>query len=129
MIRRETLRPAELEASLGPHRRLTAEFHTRSADPSQRRMLVDVDAVQKELDQIARDWGEPAALSARVHVPRVDRGIADRLDSLQNLVLCDPLRPRPDGLTLFYPNTTTLVGLRVDRETQYVRLGTEPLRH
>lgn len=129
VIRRETLRPTELEASLRLNRLLTAEFHTHSVDPSYRRMLVDVDAVLRELDQIARDWGEPPVLSARVHVPRVDRGIAYRLDSLQNLVLYDPLDPRPDGLTFFYPNTTTLVELRVDRETRYVRLGTEPLRH
>jgi hypothetical protein len=129
IIRRETLRPAELDASLRLNRLLTAEFHTHSVDPSYRRILVDVAAVQAELEKIARDWGTPPVLSARVHVPRVDRGITYRLDTLQNVVLYDPLRPRPGGLTVFYPNTTTLVQLRVDRENRYVHLGTEPLTH
>jgi len=129
VIRRQTLRREELGASERIHRLLTAEFHTHSVDPAYRRMLVDVDAVRDELARIERRWGTPPVLSAKVHVPRVDRGIEYRLDTLQNVVLYDPLDPQRGGLSFFYPNTTTLVELRVDRLTRYVRLCTEPVKH
>ncbi|MCS7089187.1 MAG: hypothetical protein NZM03_00460 [Limisphaera sp.] len=129
VIRREALRPEEQEASVRIQRLLTAEFHTHSVDPAYRRLLVDVGTVQDELKRLAREWGVPPVLSARVHVPRVDRGIEYRLDNLQNVVLHDAGDPRRGGLSFFYPNTTTLVELRVDRMNRYVRLGTNPVRH
>lgn len=132
----------ERELSREANRLMTAHFHTYTRDPSYRRILVDGAAVADLLP-------EEHVLAMRMYVPAVEDGISYDTDHLRDVVIHDPDGPRPgvagrdeDGAassgeasgggdlpSFFYPNTTTLVELRVDRVTEYVTVGTEPREH
>jgi len=63
-------------------------------------------------------------LAMRLHVPKIDRGIYYDTANTQDVVIWEP--GAEAGPTFFYPNTTTLVELVVDRRTDYVTVGTSP---
>lgn len=111
----------ERELSREADRLMTSHFHTYSRDPCFRRTLVDVETVEELL---------PAdhVLAMRMYVPRVEDGIYYDTDHIRDVVVHDPAaEDGTDGApSFFYPNTTTLVQLRVDRVTDYVTVGTEP---
>jgi len=101
---------------------LTSQFHTYSGNSSHRRFLVDGDKIR---ELIPND----CLLAMRVYVPRVDKGIYYDNRNLQDVVLYDPTRQDDTGPVFFYPNTTTLVELAVDRVTEYVTVRTTARKH
>ncbi|MGE5608832.1 MAG: esterase/lipase family protein [Bacillota bacterium] len=105
---------------------MLAEVHTHTVDPSFRRLLVNLGQMRNLLKQAEQQLGEPVLLGMRVYVPAIDKGIAYDLKSLENVVLYDPSHPTQDGLNFFYPNTTTLVELRVNRICKYVSVSPNP---
>lgn len=107
----------ERKLSEEANRALCGEFHTHRGDASFRRMLVD-------FNEVAPLVPEGYVLAMRMHVPRVDRGIFYDTRNTQDVVVWDP--GNEEGPTFFYPNTTTLVELVVDRVTNYVTVGTSP---
>lgn len=111
----------ERELSGEADRLLTAHFHAYSRDPSHRRALVDVAAVEELLP-------DEHVLAMRMYVPRVEDGIYYDTEHLRDVVVHDPAAEAgSDGTPgFFHPNTTTLVQLRVDRVTDYVTVGTRP---
>lgn len=113
----------ERELSKRANRLMTAHFHTYRRDPSYRRTLVDVAAVEEMLP-------EDHVLAMRMYVPEVDDGIYFDTDHIRDVVVHDPAaEDGADGVPRFFcPNTTTLVQLRVDRVTDYVTVGPEPRR-
>ena len=107
----------ERELSEEANKRMCGEFHTYRGDSSFRRMLVDIAAVAPLVP-------EGYLLAMRLHVPKIDRGIYYDTANTQDVVIWEP--GAGEGPTFFYPNTTTLVELVVDRRTDYVTVGTSP---
>lgn len=99
---------------------MASEFHTHGSDASFRRILIDA-------AKIAPLIPEGHLLAMRMHVPKIDRGIYYDTANTQDVILWDP--GKEDGPQFFFPNTTTLVELVVDRVTQYVTLRTTPKDH
>lgn len=124
-----SLSAAELQLSQKAHALLASEFHQHSVDPSYRRLLVDLKAVNAFLREAQRQLGENVSLSMRVYVPKVDRGIQYRTENLQNIVLFGPHSADEEGPSFFYENTTTLVELHADRFNDYVSVGAETRKH
>lgn len=111
----------ERNLSRRANRLMTSHFHTYSRDSSYRRILVDPRAVDELLP-------EDHVLAMRMFVPEVEDGISYDTDHILDVVIHDPAEAS-DAPSFFYPNTTTLVELRVDRVTDYVTVGTEPREH
>ncbi len=109
-------------------RLMSREFHTHTRDSSYRRFLVDPQAVQQRLRLGKQALGEDVVLAMRVHVPRVDGRITYATGHLQNIVIAGTARSSARQPTFFYPNTTTLLEVRVDRSNQYVKVDTQPRR-
>lgn len=107
----------ERELSEEVNKCMCGEFHTFREDASFRRMLVDIAAVAPLVP-------EGYLLAMRLHVPKIDRGIYYDTVNTQDVVIWEP--GAEDGPTFFFPNTTTLVELVVDRRTDYVTVGTSP---
>lgn len=99
---------------------LCGEFHRHSQDPSYRRLLVDGARVR---ELIPPDH----LLAMRMYVPRVDGGIYYDTRKIQDVVIFDPSSKAQ--FEFFFPNTTTLIELVVDRVTSYVTLRTRPRKH
>lgn len=110
---------------------LTDEFHTHTGDPSYRRLLIDCDALDTlhgEIDAALKP--DAYVLAAKVFVPAIDGGIRYRTEALQTIVIYDSSAPESnDTPSLFYPNTTTLLELRVDRYNDYVTVGPDEKKH
>lgn len=110
----------ERRLSREAHRLMTSRFHTYSRDPSYRRILVDPTAVERLLP-------DGHVLAMRMYVPRVDDGIYYDTERVRDVVVHDPAaEDGGEAPSFFYPNTTTLVQLRVDRVTDYVTVSPEP---
>ncbi len=123
VIRREALSVQEVTWSMALHREITKEFHTYMRDSSYRRFLVDLQAVEHLLKQASRELG-PVVLAMKLYVPAVDKGIYYDNHALQRIIIYDPQIPKGQVPQLFYPNTTTLIELRVNRviDKRYVEL-------
>lgn len=106
------------------HRVFTREFHTHSKDSSYRRLLVNM-ADMNELIEKAKMQLGPFVLSMKIFVPGIDRGIYYDLDSLQNVVIYHSDNKDLGTPMFFYGNTTTLVELKVKRQTSYVKISKE----
>lgn len=104
------------------HRVFTREFHTHSKESSYRRLLVNM-ADMSELIEKAKMQLGPFVLSMKIFVPGIDRGIYYDLDSLQNVVIYHSDNKDVGTPMLFFGNTTTLVELKVDRQTSYVKIS------
>lgn len=120
----------EIKWSEKLHDHITDEFHTNSSDPSLRRFLVGLNKLEKLLEECYRDMGD-VILSVRVHIPKVDDGIFYDTKKLKNIFLLRTQGGRivKSSPSLFYPNTTTLMELKVNRSTKYVTLSTKPRKH
>jgi hypothetical protein len=105
---------------------LLGQIHTHGRDSSHRRLLVDVSEVRQLLKDAGDALGTPVALSLRVYVPRVDKGIHFANDRLENVVLLDPEREKDAPLRVFFENTTTLIEIHVDRINNYVSVSPHP---
>ena len=113
------------------HRYLTDEFHKNSTDPSFRRFIVGVKGFGELLKSCCQDLSSDIVLSVRIHVPRIDEGIYYDTKKLKNIILLKTENrkiPR-DNIFFSYPNTTTLMELKVNRSTKYVTVRTKPRRH
>lgn len=117
------LSAAEKRASDELQALLTAEGHQHSQSPAHRRFLVDVDAVRASLERAQGLLGGPVAVTLRVHAPDVDAGIHYATNQLRNIVIHPQGKSQP---SLLFPNTTTLLELRLNRYNDYVRVGTTP---
>lgn len=104
------------------HRVFTREFHTHTKDSSYRRLLVNM-ADMSELIAKAKMQLGPFVLSMKIFVPGIDRGIYYDLDSLQNVVIYHSENKDVGTPMLFYGNTTTMIELKVNRQTSYVRIS------
>lgn len=115
-------RLSELELDYGQrvHEALMEEIHTNDTDSSYRRFLVNISKIKGIMEEAKQAIKENVALSMRVYVPEIDKGIRYDTTTLQNIVLFDPSNPKPELPSFFYPNTTTLIELKVDRMTSYV---------
>lgn len=76
-----------------------------------------------ELIEKAKMQLGPFVLSMKIFVPEIDRGIYYDLNSLQNVVIYHSENKDIGTPMLFYGNTTTLVELKVKRQTSYVRIS------
>ncbi|SNZ11089.1 hypothetical protein SAMN06265182_2003 [Persephonella hydrogeniphila] len=112
------------------HSYITDEFHNNTKDPSFRRFIVGLKGLKKLLKDCYQDLGD-IILSVKIHIPKIDEGIYYQTEKLKNIFLLktengDIVEETP---SLFYPNTTTLMQLKVNRATKYVTVSTEPKRH
>lgn len=105
---------------------IAREFHRHTEVPSHRRFLVDPVEVTQFLESARQRLGGEVALSLTIHVPAVDRGIRYDTSNLQAVALypAEPADKNGNGTpTFFFPNTTTLLEIVVDRVNDYVFLG------
>jgi len=122
----------EIEWSQKVHSYITDEFHNNLTDPSYRRFLVGsyrrflvgLKGLRKLLKDCYKDIGD-VILSTKIHIPRVDEGIYYDTKKLKNIFLLKT-QQKP---SLFYPNTTTLMELKVNRSTKYVSVSLTPKKH
>ncbi|MBK3332344.1 alpha/beta hydrolase [Persephonella atlantica] len=110
------------------HTLLTDEFHTNTTDSSYRRFLVDIKALKKLIKECCNALKSDIMLSVKIHVPRVDEGIYYNTEILKNILLLktengEIVYQKP---SIFYPNTTTMMELKINRSTKYVTVDTKP---
>ena len=125
-------KPSRTESALSEQMNaiLLSEIHTHSRDPSYRRLLVNLREVKDKLAESERMLGKPAVLTMRLYVPDRDRGIRYDVETLQNVVVYDPVASAASNSPVFfYENTTTLVEMCVNRLCDYVTVGPSPRKH
>lgn len=101
---------------------LSKEFHTHSADSSYRRFLVDLNELDKLISTAKSSLGD-IVLSMKIHVPEVDRRIRYAVDALQNIVFYDSRQEDYHNKKFFFPNTTTLIELKINRINDCVTIS------
>lgn len=126
---KKTLSDKESELSEQISRMLTAEFHTCTTDSSYRRFLIDPEEIGGFLSDAKNKFGQDVALSMKIYVPDVDKGIRYHTEKLQNIVLSQTGVQPTDSPKFFFKNTTTLIELRVDRFNDYVTVDLNPKKH
>ncbi|MGD2116331.1 MAG: alpha/beta hydrolase [Acidobacteriota bacterium] len=107
-------------------RLITREFHRHQRDASHRRFLVDPAAVRELLGRAKEELRADAVISLRVHVPPIDRGIRYRTERLSEVAIASTSADdQASGFvpSFFFPNTTTLLEIRIDRENDYVEVS------
>lgn len=100
---------------------MSAGFYTHSKDSSYRRMLVNLAELNALMEEAKKTLKSEVAVTARIYLPNVEKGIRYRKDRLQNVLLF--ASPEENNLSFIYPNTTTLIEMRVDRYNEYVDVG------
>jgi hypothetical protein len=96
-------------------------FHTNGKDPSFRRLLVNLTELYSLLEEAKTTLKSEVAITVRIHVPNVEKGIRYRTDRMQNVLLHASNQKK--DLSFIFPNTTTLIEMRVDRFNDYVKVG------
>ena len=106
---------------------LLGQIHTHKTDSSYRRILVNHTLLRNLIEETRNKLGD-FVLIMKIFVPEIDKGIFYDVDSLQNIVIyrSDEKDSKQQSPSLFYENTTTLMEFSVDRQTRYVRIGSEP---
>jgi len=126
-IRNVRFSQREVELSRELERLVGADFHRHSRSPDHRRFLLAPKDVRELVARAREDLGEEVVIALRVHVPDVDRGIHYNTERLEAVTLFSTDQDLGHGVPSFlFPNTTTLLEIKVDRTTEYVHLGTEP---
>jgi len=128
-ILKQRLSKKEVFYSQMINRALSSQFHTHSQDMSYRRILVNNAEVMGILDKAKQDMKKNVVLSMKMYVPKIDNGIRYRNHDMQNIIIYDPNINSSQKTTFFYPNTTTLVELKVDRYNTYVKIGRKAIKH
>jgi len=129
LVAKQQLTGKEVMYSEMIHQEMVAEMHKYTQNGSFRRLLVDTEKVNAILKQAEQDMKKPVILSLKVYVPKVDAGIHYDNQNLQNIVIYDPNDSAGNAGSLFYPNRTTLVELKINRFNQYVRISKKAFRH
>ncbi|WP_457638871.1 esterase/lipase family protein [Persephonella sp.] len=121
----------EIILSRQVHEYLTDEFHTNSTDRSFRRFIVGIKGLKKLLNECCKKLRSDVTLSVKIHVPKIDEGIYYDTRRLKNVVLLqtENYSIPQEETSLFYPNTTTLLLLKVNRSTKYVTVSLSPKKH
>lgn len=104
-----------------------SDFHTNGKDPSFRRFLINIDAIHALLAEAKEALGGGVAITTRIYVPEVEKGIRYHTENLQNVLLYST--EAKNDLSFLFPNTTTLIEMRVDRYNKYVSIGQNPVQH
>ncbi len=110
MTRDEERRSAKLDELL------ERNLHTHSQDPSYKRYLLYPGDVRKI---VGRDY----VVTIRIDAKSGDKDITYRTMALDNILLYHPNPDFPVKVHPFYPNTTTLIEIRVDRESRLLQIG------
>lgn len=107
------------------------QAHTYSVDSSYRRLLVNINDLEKLVAEMNTAPGLAGgyAIYMKVFVPAIDDKIGFYTKNLQNIMIYDSAPADSSLPTFFYENTTTLIELQVDRMNQYVTVGTVPIAH
>ncbi|WP_457621680.1 esterase/lipase family protein [Persephonella sp.] len=113
------------------HELITDEFHNNSTDPSFRRFLVGIKRLKGEIEECCKSLGSDIVLSMKIYVPRVDEGIYYETEKLKNIILLKTkdgkiVNEKP---SIFYPNTTTFIEMKINRSTKYVTVDIKPKKH
>lgn len=107
-------------------RELVGNIHTHSKNSSYRRLLVNLDNLNVLIKKTEEKLGA-FVLVMKIFIPGIDKGIYYDLDSLQDVVI---YRSGGNGSgnspVLFFANTTTLIEMKVNRKTSYVRISKDP---
>lgn len=96
---------------------LKKNAHTHGAAPEYRRFLLDVRAVN---DLLTTNGAPTHVITMSIEASAGDKQIAYHTKPFERMVVFDP--SAKDGIALFYPNTTTLVDVRVDRFSSLVAI-------
>lgn len=106
---------------------LLNQIHTHSKDSSYRRLLVNLNKLNRLIEKTQESLGD-FVLAMKIFVPEIDKGIYYDLNSLQNIIIYrSNVDEKKSGLpSLFFGNTTTLLELKADRKTKYVRINKDP---
>ncbi|HKR06907.1 MAG TPA: alpha/beta hydrolase [Bacteroidia bacterium] len=125
----EELEGDELEYSKEINRTICKEFTKNSTDGCFRRFLVNPEEVLKVLDEAKNKMGD-VVLSMKVYVNKIDKKTGYDNKRIEKIVLHHTGEKADDSKpSIFYPNTTTFVELKVNRYTEYVGVGTEQRKH
>ncbi len=128
-VRRVRVSRDEEKWSKKINKALTSQFHQHSKDSSYRRILVDTEKVVDLMEKAGRKMRTLVILAMRIYVPKIDKGIMYNTKNLQTVVLFDPGNIDANLPSFLYPNTTTLIELKVDRYNTYVSIGKKPKKH
>lgn len=97
---------------------LKKNAHTHGESPEYRRFLLDVRAV----NNLLMTNGVPThVITMSIEASAGDKQIAYHTQPFERMVVFDP--ESKDGISLFYPNTTTLIDVRVDRYSSLVAIS------
>jgi len=132
---RRTAKPQDTrfeETDLTPDERLlsdelercfTENFHRNCTDASYRQALFDVSKANAVLDKANQQLGHYLVVMW-ITVPPIDRGISYAIDRNKVVVIYDSNDGKgtlPDNF--LFENNTTMIELRVDRKTKYVKIS------
>ncbi|SDF14879.1 hypothetical protein SAMN05216464_113121 [Mucilaginibacter pineti] len=122
---------AEYEYSRRINEIVNGEAHTFSRDSSYRRLLVNTTDLENLTAEISEDPDMAAGFGIfmKVYVPAVDKEIGYYTKNLQNILIYDSANTSTETPSFFFPNTTTLMEIQVDRVNGYVTVGTVPQTH
>ncbi len=109
MSREESRRSGELD------RLLEENLHTHSQDSSYKRYLIRPDEVHEIV-------GDNHVLTMRIDAESGDRDITYQTGKLENIVLLHPERVKAERVKPFFTNTTTLIDIRIDRESRLLTI-------
>lgn len=107
---------------------LLGQVHTHTSNSSYRRLLVNLNKLESLMEETRLSLGD-FVLVMKIYIPEIDKGIYYDVDSLQNIVIyrSNSDKKKQNNPSLFFANTTTLLEFSVNRKTEYVRIGSEPL--
>lgn len=128
IIKRDTFSEKEPEMSRKVNEMICSEFHKHSKDSSYRRFLVNPERIEKFLNTAKDGQKKDFVLSMRIYVPKIDKNIRYQNELLENIVIYDWSGKLKFPKKLFYPNTTTLVELKVNRFNNYVSVSQKPVK-
>lgn len=111
------------------HEAMTAQVHTHQEDPSYRSFIVNLDTIKALLAEAKTALNADVALSMKMFVPDIDEGIRYDTRNMQNIVLASTGAKEKGAPSFFFPNTTTLLELNVNRFNTYVTVQETPRNH
>lgn len=123
--------PEEYDYSRRVNEIVNGETHTFSKDTSYRRLLVNTNKLSALIKEISQDpvLSTGFGIFMKVYVPAIDKKIGYYTKNLQNILIYDSDNTGSSAPAFFFPNTTTLIEIQIDRINGYVVVGTTPQAH